>query len=150
MKSRLPVEAFTIELGNEEQIDVENAHSQTKGILNYLSKKKACDQIKSFRSTSFYSCKLENFIKIYAPIGGLIINTATAGNKIKAKKALMQLSVPSLFGQIKNANKLIAHLTQKISTDVDSILIARTPTAIVHEGMPLMKIMTKYKETKVQ
>ena len=143
MQIRPPVEAFTVELGNQENIDIESAHGQTKGILNYLDFKGVLHwKNREIKKPSIETCKLENFITIYASIGGLIMSHAQLGKPLLATDNLISLSVPSLWNKMDNLDNLIEKSNHVIQNPCDSIPITRIASAIVHEGNALMKIMT--------
>jgi predicted deacylase len=142
---RPPVEAFTIELGNQEHINTEAAHNQTAGILNYLSIKGAIESINlKLQSQLIHSCKLKDFITIHAPRGGLVIKNATLGQTYQAGEPLVSLSNPALWNKLDAVETLISQSAQKLHSDRDSIPITKSASPIAHEGMALMKIMTHY------
>ena len=133
------IESFTIELGNREQINPQMADIQYKNILRYLSKNDICQKIENNNNKNkIISCKLKDFIIINAPTGGLIIDSVELGQKINARNKIMTLSMPSDIS--KNSSK-----TTDIIYKYDSIPITKTCTPIVHEGMIIAKLMTKFK-----
>lgn len=139
---RPPVEAFTVELGSQESIDIESAFGQTEGILNYLSFKGVLSwDNRKIKNSPIITCKLENFMTIYAPTGGLIINHAPLGEPRLATDSLITLNVPSLWD---NSDNLIEKSNQAIQVPFDSIPITRVASSIVHEGMALMKVMAQF------
>jgi predicted deacylase len=143
-----PIEAFTVELGNQETIEPENSTKQLKGILNYLAVKGAIDLKKStsIEMQSIYSCKLDKFMTIYTPCGGLILQHANLGKIVEAKNPLVSINSPALWKNIKSLNNFIDGTSISIHKDHDSIPITRCPSSIAHEGIALMKIMTDYKK----
>ena len=136
--AKLPIVSFTIELGNKECIDFDLAQNQAASILNYL-------RGKPNKKLPIYSCKLEDFLRIYAPRGGLIMKTVPIGKKIKVGEILMDISSPALFQKTQNKT-IIKDSTFQIIAKEDSILLAKVVTPIVHEGMTVMYIMTKFKK----
>jgi hypothetical protein len=144
-----PVEAFTVELGNQEHINADTARNQTAGILNYLSIKGAIESSNfKLQSQIIHSCKLKDFITIHASHGGLVINNAPLGQTARAGAPLISLSSPALWNKLDATDTIISQSTHTLHSDRDSIPITRAPSAIAHEGMALMKVMTHYKQLK--
>ena len=144
-----PVEAFTIELGSEEQIHLKDAHQQCSGIIHYLMQQGVCQDAPPTPLDPplfFYRCKKENFFTLYAPTGGIITEKAKLGVPAKAHTPLMRLSRPSMFGTVSKYKDLLHASTQVITLEEDSIPITLLPSATVHQGVPLMKGMVKYQK----
>lgn len=136
--NKSPISSFTIELGNEECIDSVLANLQANNIISYLKEK-------PIKTRTIYSCKLEDFRRIYTKIGGMIIKSPAIGQKIKAGDVLMSISSPSLFGKT-NFNSIIKNSTTNINAELDCIPLVKINSPIVHEGMTVMHIMTKFKK----
>ena len=143
-----PVEAFTIELGSEEQVNLQEARKQCVGIIRYLSQRGVCQNVVTSLDVPlfFYRCKKEDFVTLYAPTGGIITDKTKLGVPTKAHTSLMRLSRPSLFGTVSEYKDLLNTSTQAITLEEDSIPITVLPSATVHQGMPLMKSMVKYQK----
>ena len=143
-----PVEAFTIELGSEEQIHLQAAHKQCAYIIHYLSQRGICQDTPTPLDPPhfFYKCKKEDFFTLYAPTGGMITDKIKLGVPAKAHTPLIRLSSPSLFDTISDSKDLLHASTQAITLEEDSIPITVLPSAIAHQGMPLMKSMVKYQK----
>ncbi len=138
-----------------------SATLQTNGILNYLSTKGICEFSANTnanttpKKSNIYTCKLEDFISVYFPQGGLIVKKSELGIRVNAGDELVSLSVPYLWRNFDKAifNKATAQTpdfmqqsTLAVRSDCDAITISRTLTAIAHEGMGLMKLMTNYQQ----
>lgn len=137
--SRMPIESFTIELGNTELIDSKLALEQSINIQNYLEKK-------GKKAAKLYSCELEDLLKIYAPKGGLITEIAPLDKKVKKGEPLVSISSPAHFGSTKMATSIIRQSTTQVLAKFDCIPIVNAITSIVHEGMTIMFVMTKYQK----
>jgi predicted deacylase len=148
IKLNCPIETFTIELGNQELIDPDHAYKQLPAILNYLAAKGVCDQknISIDRKLPIYSCALKDFITIYAASGGLILQHPKLGSSTKAKETLMSLNTPSSWEHVKNIKNFIHDSSLSITISHDSIPISRSMSSVIHEGMALMKVMTRYRK----
>ncbi len=142
-KSNPPFEAFTIELGSQEQINVDDAKAQVESILGYLNEKGVIAE-SDFKVKEFsgFICKLEDFLSVYAPVGGLILESVALGKKIQAGESLVVISNPAKFDGLKDLKNIVHQSSKSISIDKDAIVITKTCTANVHEGMVLMKVMT--------
>ncbi len=146
-----PIEAFTVELGNQEILHEEAATNYARRILWYLYNRGVlkkmdleCPDIKEI-----YSCRLENFKTIYASCGGLITYYGPLGMPLGPKDILYKLHKVGDF----HVNQLINHDFIGNSTLCDysleeSIILTHSASPIVHEGMATMKIMTKFQLIK--
>ena len=143
-----PVEAFTIELGHQEHLDMQEAQRQTQGILHYLGTKGVCDAVSVHVPLHWYHCALKDFLTIYAPTGGIVIERAALGRLVKAERALMTLSSPHLFAATKDTAQLTKDTSVKISAARDAIPITYATSPIVHEGTALAKIFTNYQKRR--
>ena len=142
---KTPIEVFTIELGKQEDIDLKLAEKQSSDILNYLASKGVCDK-DNIEKNSFYLCQLKDFVTIYAEMGGLIIDKVALGEELRAGESLMKINSPKLISCAKDADNLIDKSNINITYSKNAIPITRISTAVVHEGMALMKIFSNYKE----
>lgn len=143
----MPMEVFTVELGNQEDINTKKSHLQTKGILNYLSVKGVCDALDNLEKFNIYSCKLKDFITIYSPTGGLITDNADFGIELPSGEEIISLSAPSLWKELTTTTDLIANSTHTIKTQCPAIPITRAASVVVNEGMALMKLMTNFRHS---
>ncbi|CAK8163134.1 Succinylglutamate desuccinylase [Candidatus Xenohaliotis californiensis] len=142
---KIPVEVFTVELGSAEIISSQEATQQANNILHYLSTKGICTDVPCNQPNLFYTCILNDFQTLYAPIGGLITNCAPLGQIAPANKCLMHLTQPSLWCKTPKSKDIIAYSSQNISLNCNTIPITHSASAVVHEGMELMKVFTNYK-----
>ncbi len=135
-----PVEAYTIELGNQEKIDLSTGKRQLHNILNLLGAKNIISKHNTkAHPEKILTCKLEDFKTIAAAIGGIIINCTSLGNKIKKGEHLYSIS------NLQDPNKhLLNDTTIQVSAPFDLITITQPASPIIHEGIGLMKVMTNY------
>ena len=135
-----PIEAFTIECGCHEYINKDESKKQMTNILNYLNFKNIINNKDLHNSQQeIFSCKLKDFITLYAKFGGIIIDNVKLGTKIKKNNKIFTFSIPN-----KNINQQISDKIKYIYSNKTLIPITKTPTPIILEGMTLMKAMTNF------
>lgn len=141
-KLNLPVESFTIELGNQEKVDKIEASHHMKNILNYLGVKNIISKApESILLNKLFLCKLEDFRTIYSPCGGIIIQKAKLGIPLKTRDNVLSISVPQKAKDAKFFNNVII----KENPYKDSIPITYCSSPIINEGMAIIKMMSQYK-----
>ena len=141
-----PVEAFTVELGDQEHVDHKKATQQAKGLLRYLSASQIIEAtVEEAEISVFYKCHQHTFLTIYAPRGGIIIEHAPLGVPLKAHQTLLILSTPDTYHKIKDPKKLLDDTRTEIKLPEAVIPINCQESAIAHEQMPLMKVMSSYR-----
>lgn len=143
------IEAFTIELGNQEKIDKNLAEKQSNNILNYLRYKGSINGLDKVYNNQIIVCKLENFKTVYAPTGGLVLEYAALGKSLVKDDALAYISMPKKWKNIEFPKNFIYDGSFLVkSSYANAIPLTYSVSPIVHEGMALMKIMTNYKSMK--
>lgn len=132
-------EAFTVELGSEEQIDLSSAADDVDGILAYLTSKNV------FVSGGYtpvemtrFGCYLNNYKTFYAPTGGLVEYLAENGSPLKAGEPLAKVLNIELYGD----NDALSTL----SLPMDVLPILHFASAGVVQGAELYKVFTDYFE----
>lgn len=129
-------EAFTVELGSQEKIDLIEAQHDANSILSYLNYKQA------FYGAHFapkeiarYTCQLENYRTFYAPMGGMVEYTATLGEHIKAGQTIAKI--------LRMERYLSETPLNEIKLDEDAIAILHFASASVNQGTELYKFFTQ-------
>ncbi|PCK30853.1 succinylglutamate desuccinylase/aspartoacylase family protein [Pseudoalteromonas piscicida] len=129
-------EAFTVELGSQEKIDLDEAWHDATSILSYLNYKGA------FKDASFapqemtrYACLLENYRAFYAPMGGMVEYTAKPGEHVKAGQPIAKI--------LRMERYLSETPLNEITLDEDAIAILHFASASVNQGTELYKFFTK-------
>ena len=144
-----PVTAFTIELGGQEQVNLQEARTQVQGILRYLSTNGICGvHTAASSAVSYYKCHEKDFYVIYAPAGGIIIDNIPLGQPVQARTPLLVLSTPHTFSGITDPQDFIQKSSTTITLDEEVIPLTRTAGVNVHEGMAIMKVMRNYTKIK--
>jgi len=133
-----PFLAFTLELGSEENIDKKSAQQQLEGILSFLAANQVITKNKSISPPTSKSIitPLNKLITLYAPHGGIILEKPELGVLKNAKTSILEISTLISEGsRLPEPHHLTYHK--------DCIPLTRPRTAIVHEGSPLMKVITQ-------
>lgn len=130
-------ESYTLELENDNQIDsVKTAH-YTEMILNYLKSKKMLKGSVKLCQDPLWVCKSDDYIKYFAPVGGLVEPMVVVGQKVKKGTPLLKI------GSINQ------DLTEKIIYAQENCTINSFPVSkVVSEGEPVIGILKNLKEIK--
>lgn len=125
------VQSFTLELGDQEDIDRRMAEKDLKGILSYLAHRGVLAG-KPGKIKPVY-CTLENYTTVHSPRGGLVEWKHSPGDRVKKNELLA----------------CILHFNEEptfheVRSPIDGIITLRHSSVIVHEGAELMKIIGAY------
>lgn len=133
-------DAFTVELGSEELLDLALAKTQTFRLLQYLAHKGVCEmsEVKKWgkglsNPKEQYWCLLKDYRRYYSPSGGLI--------HYKKKPAEFFEAGETLFEILNFKEK--KHLTE-INARYDGIVIYHHTSSSVREGTNIMQVMENY------
>lgn len=133
------VEAFTVELGSQEKIDLEEAKQDAKSILSYLNHKKVIDSNEyQPNQMTRYACYLKDYLAYYAPMGGMVEYTAPLGEPISAGTTIAKI--------LRMEQYLSEQPLHEITLPVDAIPILHFASASVNQGTELYKFFTHYFE----
>lgn len=129
--------ALTLELGSQEEILPEQAEREADNLLNWLrcigalaGEAKPCPESPLATDDTAY-------INVCAPYGGLVSFEVEPGQKVSAGQRLAQILVWSARSDSGLPSRFRAVLAPQ-----DGIVLARFPSAIVHQGAELYKLMT--------
>jgi predicted deacylase len=132
-------EAFTLELGSQETINLVEAQFEADSILSYLNHKEmfvcADHQPKPMKR---YACYLKDFKTVYAPKGGLVEYKAQNGTVVKAGQPLAQMLNIERFGEL--------DALTTISLPDDVLPILHYSSGSVFQGAELYKVFYDYFE----
>ncbi|MGB1262686.1 MAG: succinylglutamate desuccinylase/aspartoacylase family protein [Cognaticolwellia sp.] len=130
-------ESFTVELGSQEQIDLDVAHEDALGILSYLQYQGV---IKSDRyhpkPMTRYSCMLADYKALYSPMGGMVDYLAEFGKPLAAGEPLARILRMDNYGD--------GDPLHYISLDHCVIPILHFASASVNQGTELYKVFSKF------
>lgn len=130
-------ESFTVELGSQEQIDLDVALTDARSILSYLQYKGviAGDSYQPDTMTR-YACYLTDYKAYYSPMGGMVDYLAEFGQPLKAGAPLARILRMDNYGD--------GDALHYISLDCDAIPILHFASASVNQGTELYKVFTNY------
>ncbi|CCQ10199.1 Succinylglutamate desuccinylase/aspartoacylase [Pseudoalteromonas luteoviolacea B = ATCC 29581] len=133
------VEAFTVELGSQEKIDLREAKDDARGILSYLAHKEVIvsSEFKP-RKMKRFGCYLKDYEAFYAPMGGMVEYTAPLGEPIPAGTTIAHI--------LRMERYLSEQPLNVISIDKPAIPILHFASASVNQGTELYKFFTNYFE----
>ena len=89
---QIPIESYTLELGGEEIVSLEDAQKQLEHILFYLSKRKVIKEMDLEEKSIGIWQKLDQFKTYFAPFGGLCEYLAKPGQILKKGDTLARIS----------------------------------------------------------
>ncbi|MBV7314153.1 succinylglutamate desuccinylase/aspartoacylase family protein [Shewanella sp. NIFS-20-20] len=127
-------DAFTLELGSQERIDMADAKVDAEGILAYLSYRGVIANAIAPTPMVRHGCWLRDYRQYFAPQAGMVEYLAKPGDIIGAGEALVRLLQVDKFGSP-------AALTECLCPD-DAIAILHFASASVYQGTELYKLMT--------
>ncbi len=134
-------ESFTVELGSQEQINLDVAKQDAQGILSYLAYKNflATDLYPAEKMTR-YACYLTDYKTFYSPMGGMVDYLAEFGQPLSAGQPLARILRMDNYGDVNNENQPLHYL----SVDDDVLPILHFASASVNQGTELYKVFSRY------
>ncbi len=139
-------ESFTVELGSQEQIDLDVAHQDALGILSYLQYKGVIDsQKKDYQPQKMtrYGCYLKDYKALYSPMGGMVDYLAEFGKPLPAGEPLARILRMDNYCGNESGDGNPLH---NICLDRQVIPILHFASASVNQGTELYKVFSDYFE----
>ena len=130
----VPVSAFTLELGSQERIDLEDALVDALGIMAYLSHRGVIGERVAPAKMQRFGCYLKDYKKYHAPIGGMVEYLAQVGQPLEAGQPLANILRLDHYG----SDQVLTPLTLTL----DCVPILHFASASVYQGTELYKVMT--------
>jgi len=132
-------ESFTVELGSQEQIDLDVAKQDALSILSYLAYQGVVDN-KQYQPQKMvrYACYLKDYKALYSPMGGMVDYLAEFGKPLAAGEPLARILRMDNYGDSKALHYV--SLEQKV------IPILHFASASVNQGTELYKVFCNYFE----
>lgn len=130
----IAVSAFTLELASQERICLEDALTDARGIMAYLSHCGVIAEQIAPVNMARLGCYLKDYKKYHAPSSGLVEYVAAVGEPLAAGQALVKLLRLDLYGTEDELKTLTLPL--------DCVPILHFASASVHQGTELYKVMT--------
>ena len=135
-------ESFTVELGSQEQIDLDVAHQDALGILSYLHYKGVVASNTEHELTpqkmTRYACFLNDYKALYAPMGGMVDYLAEFGKPLPAGQPLARILRMDNYGD--------GDPLHYINLDRQVIPVLHFASASVNQGTELYKVFSDYFE----
>lgn len=133
----LAKESFTVELGSQEQIDLDIAHQDAKSILSYLQYKNVLQEQQYIpQPMTRYGCYLKDYKAFYSPMGGMVDYLAEFGQPLAAGQPLARILRMDNYGD--------GDPLHYLSLDHDVIPILHFASASVNQGTELYKVFSKF------
>ncbi|WP_068545858.1 succinylglutamate desuccinylase/aspartoacylase family protein [Thalassotalea crassostreae] len=130
-------ESFTVELGSQELIDLDEALVDANSILSYLQYKNVVNSKRYVaEKMTRHACYLKDYKVYYAPMGGMVDYLATFGEELKAGEPLARILRMDNYG---DGNAL-----HYLTLEQDVIPILHFASASVNQGTQLYKLFTNY------
>lgn len=132
-------EAFTIELGSQETIDLTEAAADAQSILCYLNyKEMLMTSIVQPENITRYGCYLKDYKTVYAPRGGLVEYQAKFGEVLPAGQPMAQILNIERYGE--------EDMLTTISLPDTVLPILYYSSGSVFQGAELYKVFYNYFE----
>ncbi len=131
----MPVSAFTLELGCQENVDLADALVDVEGIMAYLSLRGVISERVEPAEMPRYACYLKDYKKYHAPQGGLVEYKAKVGQPLIAGEPLANILRVDRYGE--------EDAIVPLSLPVDCVPVLHFASASVYQGTELYKVMTK-------
>ena len=127
-------ESYTVELGNEEVIDMDAAKNDAVNILNLLHQRDVLKDRPKVKKIKQYKCSLKDYKSYYAKAAGLCEYHIKPGEHFKENDLLCSIYKMDRLDE-RNAVTEIRALTS-------GIVIHQTPSASVKKGMELIQVFS--------
>ena len=126
------VDAYTIELGSQENISLEEAKKDVLGILNYLSQQDLIEQFEGIEFNETQIIPLSRYKTLFSQYAGMVEYLAKAGDKVEKGQVIARV-LNSL--EFDNDNAIV-----NIHSPESGVVILHYPSAAVQVGTQLYKI----------
>jgi len=131
------VNGFTLELGSQEWLCLEEAKKDSSGILSYLSAMGVVERgLFTPASMTRYACYLKDYRALYSPKSGLVEYLAPLGKPIRAGEPLVRLLRMDRYDH--------DDVVEVIEAPQDCIAILHFASASVNQGTELYKVFSHY------
>ncbi|MCJ8294918.1 MAG: M14 family metallopeptidase [Colwellia sp.] len=130
-------ESFTVELGSQEQIDLDVAKQDALSILSYLQYQGVIDN-KEYQPQKMtrYAGYLKDYKALYSPMGGMVDYLAEFGKPLAAGEPLARILRMDNYGD--------GEALHYVSLEQEVIPILHFASASVNQGTELYKVLCNY------
>lgn len=150
-------ESFTVELGSQEQIDLDVAKEDAVSILAYLQHKGVIEtkeeQQQAYlpKEMTRYACYLKDYKALYSPMGGMVDYLAEFGKPLNAGEPLVRILRMDNYGACVDSSEGVnqgdnGEPLHYVSLDHTVLPILHFASASVNQGTELYKVFNKYFE----
>ena len=130
-------ESFTVELGSQEQIDLDVALDDANSVLTYLQYKGVVAGEAFVPAPMIrYACYLKDYKAFYSPMGGMVDYLAEFGQPLAAGEPLARILRMDNYGD--------GDALHYVSLDKEVIPILHFASASVNQGTELYKVFTNF------
>ncbi|RHW76604.1 succinylglutamate desuccinylase/aspartoacylase family protein [Colwellia sp. RSH04] len=130
-------ESFTVELGSQEQIDLDVAHQDAMGILSYLQHKGVINAAEyKPQEMTRYACYLKNYKALYSPMGGMVDFLANFGEPLATGEPLARILRMDNYGD--------GDPLHYVTLDHTVLPILHFASASVNQGTELYKVFSDF------
>lgn len=134
--------SFTVELGNEEEVQSSQAINDCYRLINFLYKRKVFSDKPSLDIEAGQWSELSNYHTYYSPVGGLFEPIIKPGEKFIKGETLAKIHCPKKIQSLDQINDAVIEIKAKHT----GVIINHTPTCAVGEGMELIQILSDIKD----
>jgi predicted deacylase len=132
-------ESFTVELGSQEQIDLDEAKQDALSILSYLQYQGViAEQQYKPEEMKRYACFLKDYKALYSPMGGMVDYLAEFGKPLATGEPLARILRMDNYGD--------GEALHYVTLDQPVIPILHFASASVNQGTELYKVFCNYFE----
>ena len=132
-------ESFTVELGSQEQIDLEVAKEDAQSILSYLQHQGVIKEPQyQPKQMTRYACYLKDYKALYSPMGGMVDYLAEFGKPLAAGEPLARILRMDNYGD--------GEALHYVSLEEQVIPILHFASASGNQGTELYKVFCNYFE----
>jgi predicted deacylase len=149
-------ESFTVELGSQEQIDLDAAKEDAASILSYLQHKGVLlsgDDQPDYQPKTMtrFACYLKDYKALYSPMGGMVDYLADFGKPLRAGEPLARILRMDNYGVsdiVANEGNQVTsgQPLHYVSLDHTVLPILHFASASVNQGTELYKVFSQYFE----
>lgn len=138
-------EAYTVELGSQEQIDLDVAKEDAHDLLTYLQFKGVIDgSTYQPKKMIRYACHLKDYKTVYSPMGGMVDYLADFGQPLQPGEPLARILRMDNYGDIGDGSD--GKALHYVSLDQKAIPILHFCSASITQGAELYKVFCNYFE----
>jgi len=141
-----PFESYTVELGSEERIDLDEATEDAALILNFLKERGMLSKENTPKAREYEqkACYLKDYKTYYSQKAGLVEYLQKPGDAFKEETLLYQvLNMSHLTDTVDLGDCLT-----EVKAQAPGLVINHHPSSVIMEGAPVYQVMENYFDFK--